>query len=92
MAQDYHVHFVSHGWNTAIGVAADLQLVAALPTAHFVEYLTPCAYIDDVTVEPFVIDAAGFLDIPSRPGLGVTIDADKLDRFRGKQSWEFRWP
>jgi L-alanine-DL-glutamate epimerase-like enolase superfamily enzyme len=83
MAQDYHIHFVSHGWNTAIGVAADLQLAAALPVAHYVEYLTPCAYIDDVTVEPFVLDNEGYLEIPARPGLGVTLDPDKLARFRG---------
>lgn len=89
MAQDYHVHFVSHGWNTAIGVAADLQLAAALPTAHYVEYMTPCAYIDDVTNEPFVIDAEGFLEIPDRPGLGVTINAEKLKPFRGEKTWEF---
>jgi L-alanine-DL-glutamate epimerase-like enolase superfamily enzyme len=89
MAQDYHVHFVSHGWNTAIGVAADLQLAAALPTAHYVEYMTPCAYIDDVTNEPFVIDSEGYLEIPDRPGLGVTINAEKLKPFRGEKTWEF---
>jgi L-alanine-DL-glutamate epimerase-like enolase superfamily enzyme len=85
MAQDHHVHFVSHGWNTAIGVAADLQLAAALPTVHYVEYLTPCAYIDDVTVEPFVVDSEGELQIPDRPGLGVTVDPDKLARFRSPE-------
>lgn len=89
MAQDYHVHFVSHGWNTAIGVAADLQLAAALPTAHYVEYMTPCAYIDDVTHEPFVIDAEGYLEIPDRPGLGITLDPAKLAPFRGSQTWSF---
>jgi L-alanine-DL-glutamate epimerase-like enolase superfamily enzyme len=89
MAQDYHVHFVSHGWNTAIGVAADLQLAAALPTAHYVEYMTPCAYIDDVTNEPFVIDGDGYLEIPDRPGLGVTINGEKLQPFRGEDAWEF---
>jgi L-alanine-DL-glutamate epimerase-like enolase superfamily enzyme len=89
MAQDYHVHFVSHGWNTAIGVAADLQLAAALPTAHYVEYMTPCAYIDDVTHEPFVIDSEGYLEIPVRPGLGITLDPAKLAPFRGPQTWTF---
>lgn len=92
MAQDYHIHFVSHGWNTAIGVAADLQLAAALPVAHYVEYLTPCAYIDDVTIEPFVLDDEGYLEIPDRPGLGVTLDPDKLARFRGSQVQTFTAP
>jgi L-alanine-DL-glutamate epimerase-like enolase superfamily enzyme len=70
-------------------VAADLQLAAALPIAHYVEYLTPCAYIDDVTVEPFVLDSEGYLEIPDRPGLGVTLSEEKLKRFRGKESVVF---
>ena len=89
MAQDHHVHFVSHGWNTAIGVAADLQLAAALPVAHYVEYMTPCDYIDNVTNEPFVIDSEGYLEIPDRPGLGITLNAEKLARYRSSQTWSF---
>jgi D-galactarolactone cycloisomerase len=85
MAQDYHVHFVSHGWNTAIGVAADLQLAAAMPVARYVEYLTPCAYIEDLTAERFVIDAEGYLEIPQRPGLGVTLDHKRLDKYRDQR-------
>lgn len=82
-AQDHGVGFVSHGWNTAIGVAADLQLAAALPNARYVEYLTPCAYIEHLTVEPFVLDAEGALKIPDRPGLGFELDRDRLKKFDG---------
>ena len=70
MAYDHNVQFVPHGWNTAIGLAADLQLAAAMPVARYVEYLTPCAYIDDLTVEPFVIDAEGYLEDPADAGAG----------------------
>src|SRR5213594_3036467 len=31
MAHDFGVKYIGHGWNTALGVAADLQLAAALP-------------------------------------------------------------
>src|SRR5437762_3241783 len=41
MAYDHNVLLVPHGWNTAVGLAAVLQLVAALPRARYVEYLTP---------------------------------------------------
>ncbi len=85
-AFDHNVQVVSHGWNTAIGLAADLQLAAALPVARYVEYLTPCAYIEDLTVEPFVLDDEGCLSIPDRPGLGVTLDDDKLTRYVS-ESW-----
>jgi L-alanine-DL-glutamate epimerase-like enolase superfamily enzyme len=81
-AFDHNITMVSHGWNTAIGLAADLQLAAAMPIAHYVEYLTPCDYIEHLTVEPFEIDSEGFLKIPTRPGLGIELDREKLKRFR----------
>jgi D-galactarolactone cycloisomerase len=80
LAADHNVQVVPHGWNTAVGLAADLQLSAAIPVARYVEYLTPSAYIDELTAEPFRLDAEGRLPIPSRPGLGVDLDADKLKR------------
>lgn len=82
LAFDHNVQMVAHGWNTAIGLAADLQLAAAMPVARYVEYLTPCAYIEDLTVEKFEIDAEGFLTIPQRPGLGITLDHEKLKKYR----------
>ena len=81
MAFDHNVQMVSHGWNTAVGLAADLQLAAAMPVARYVEYLTPCAYIEDLPVEPFQIDDEGYLEIPDRPGLGIDLDREKLKRF-----------
>ena len=84
MAEDHHVKMVSHGWNTAVGLAADLQLAAAMPNAHYVEYLTPAAYIEDIVVDKFEIDEEGFLQIPQVPGLGIELDRDALARFSGE--------
>jgi L-alanine-DL-glutamate epimerase-like enolase superfamily enzyme len=81
MAYDHNVQLVPHGWNTAVGLAADLQFSAALPVARYVEYLTPCAYIDELTMEPFRLDEEGCLGIPQRPGLGIEIDPRRLQRF-----------
>jgi len=80
-AYDHNVQVVPHGWNTAVGLAADLQFSAAVPVARYVEYLTPCAYIDGLTVEPFRIDDQGLLEIPDKPGLGIEIDSATLKRF-----------
>jgi L-alanine-DL-glutamate epimerase-like enolase superfamily enzyme len=74
---------VSHGWNTAVGLAADLHLAGALPVARFVEYLTPAPYIEQIITEPFQLDEDGFLMIPDRPGLGIELDRDALERFSG---------
>lgn len=80
-AYDHNIGFVSHGWNTAIGLAADLALAAALPTAHYVEYITPAAYIDQLVKTPWKLDSDGFLPIPTTPGLGIEIDEEALKRF-----------
>lgn len=81
LADDLGIEMVPHGWNTAVGVAADLQLVAALPVARYVEYLTPCPYIEDILCDPFVVDDDGYLSIPDGPGLGISIDEAALENY-----------
>lgn len=86
MARDNDVQVVPHGWNTALGLAADLQLATALPDVAYVEYLTGSPYIDDIVVTPWRLDDDGQLDIPEAPGLGVALDHDAVTHYaRGKR-------
>jgi D-galactarolactone cycloisomerase len=80
-AEDFGVAFVGHGWNTAVGLAADLQLAAALPGTELVEYKTGSPYIDELTVRPPSLDADGMLEIPDEPGLGILLDPDAVARY-----------
>ena len=84
-AYDHAVLFVPHGWNTAVGLAADLQLVAAVPTARWVEYITPAPYIESLVAAPFALDEEGMLTIPEAPGLGVEWSAEGIEKFSGKK-------
>jgi L-alanine-DL-glutamate epimerase-like enolase superfamily enzyme len=79
-AYDHNVLLVSHGWNTALGLAADLHLAAALPVARWVEYITPSPYIEEIVARPFALDADGMLPIPTAPGLGIELDPDGIER------------
>ena len=81
LAYDCGVKYVGHGWNTAIGLAADLQLASAFPDTDLVEYIGGSAYVDEIMSQPFSLDEAGYLAIPCRPGLGFDIDADNLARY-----------
>jgi L-alanine-DL-glutamate epimerase-like enolase superfamily enzyme len=81
MAHEHNVLWVPHGWNTAIGLAADLQLACAMPQARYVEFLTPSPYIDDLITEPFRPDADGLLTLPEKPGLGIELNREALRRF-----------
>jgi D-galactarolactone cycloisomerase len=81
MAYEHNIQWIPHGWNTAIGLAADLHLSAAMPVARYVEYLTPSPYLDEIIVEPFKVDAEGYLPIPDKPGLGIELNRDALKRY-----------
>jgi L-alanine-DL-glutamate epimerase-like enolase superfamily enzyme len=81
MAYDHGVLLVPHGWNTGIGVAADLALTAALPVARWVEYQTGVPYIEELIDPPFALDADGMLRVPTAPGLGVGLNPDVLRRY-----------
>lgn len=81
MAYDFGVKYIGHGWNTALGVAADLQLAAAFPDVDLVEFIGGSPYVDGITERPFALDGEGNLEIPELPGLGVALDREKLARY-----------
>jgi L-alanine-DL-glutamate epimerase-like enolase superfamily enzyme len=82
-ADDHSILMVPHGWNTAVGLAADLQLVAAANNARWVEYITPAPYIEDLFEMPLRMDADGMLPIPTGPGLGFRWNEDGIARHTG---------
>jgi L-alanine-DL-glutamate epimerase-like enolase superfamily enzyme len=86
MAQEHGIRFIPHGWNTAVGLAADLQLASAFPDTDLVEYLTGSPFIDAIVAEPWQLDADGMLPISTAPGLGITLDMDAVATYaRGER-------
>ncbi len=88
MASAANLPVVPHVWGTNVGLAAALQLFAALPNfperrfaaEPFFEYdRSHHPLRDGVTAEQFTM-REGYLEIPDRPGLGVTLDLDFLRR------------
>jgi len=81
MAEDYGVRYIPHGWNTAVGLASDLQLASAFPGTYLVEYLTGSPYVDTIAAGGWHLDADGMLAIPASPGLGIMLDMDAVARY-----------
>ena len=81
MAQEHGVQMIPHGWNTAVGLAADLHLASAFPTTNLVEYLTGSPFIDDITAGGWHLDAEGMLKLPTTPGLGLRLDLDAVAKY-----------
>jgi D-galactarolactone cycloisomerase len=83
MAQEHGVRFIPHGWNTAVGLAADLHLASAFAGTDMVEYLTGSPFIDDITLGGWQLDSQGMLAIPSTPGLGLQLDPEMVHKYTG---------
>jgi D-galactarolactone cycloisomerase len=89
MASAANLPVIPHVWGTNVGLAAGLQLFAALPNFPerrfaadpFFEYdRSPHPFRDGVTREQVVMKN-GYLEIPDRPGLGVSLDMDCIRRY-----------
>ena len=80
MAEECGVRFIPHGWNTALGLAADLQLASAHRGTDLVEYLTGSPFVDDLVEGGWRLDAEGMLAIPDAPGLGVSLNLDAVEK------------
>jgi D-galactarolactone cycloisomerase len=81
MANEFGIRYIGHGWNTALGLAADLQLASVFPETTLVEYIGGSPYVDGITVGGFKIDSEGYLEIPATPGLGIELDRAGLAKY-----------
>ena len=88
-----HAHGVQvnpHVWGSAIAQAASLQMIAAVPVAHHNVFPQQPIFEYDRSSHPFrqqlvrqpLEQRDGWLDIPTRPGLGVEVDRAVLERHR----------
>jgi len=80
-AEEHGIRFIPHGWNTGVGLAADLHLASAFSRTDLVEYLPGSPFIDEITAGGWKLDADGMLAIPAQPGLGVNLDRDALKKY-----------
>lgn len=81
MAEDCGIKMIPHGWNTAVGLAADLQIASAFAQTDRVEYLMGSPFIDEISGDAFHLDSDGLLPIPDTPGLGLSLDLDAVARY-----------
>ena len=85
MAEENGVRFIPHGWNTALGLAADLHLASASRNADMVEYLTGSPFIDDLVEARWELDPEGMLAVPDGAGLGISLNMDAVEKYTGER-------
>ncbi len=78
MAEAFGIRMIGHGWNTALGLAADLHIASAMSQTDLVEYIGGSPYVDDIKANGWELDDEGMLAVPEAPGLGIELDIDAL--------------
>jgi D-galactarolactone cycloisomerase len=79
------LRFTPHTWTNGIGLLANLHLAAGVGAEPFLEFpYDPPWWTaerrDFMLAEPIRPDAGGFLSVPDRPGLGIELDEDAVER------------
>lgn len=82
LAAERGIPVYPHGYSTELVVAANLQIVAAIRNAPLLEYCVEDSPLRwELAEESFPVED-GRVTIPDRPGLGVTLDRDAVERYR----------
>ena len=89
VAEDYGVKLIPHGWNTAVGLATDLQFASAFSGIDLIEYLIGSPYVDEIIMDKWVLDKDGYISIPDKPGLGIELERDAVIKYTGEKSIQF---
>ena len=90
LAQAFGVEINPHVWGSAIAQAASLQLIAALPVSHHSIFSRQPILEYDQSAHPFrrelvedpIEIESGLVTIPSKPGLGISVNKKTIERFK----------
>ncbi len=84
LAQDRGRLIVPHCWKTGIGIAASVHFAAAIPNCPFIEF-QPAELCESILRCELVADPLfmknGVLQLPDKPGLGIELNYDALEKF-----------
>ena len=81
IASAYNLRLAPHLWTGALAFAAGLHVTAACPAGYILEYsLGANPLLHELAAEKFEA-RDGMIEIPDRPGLGVTVDESFVQRY-----------
>lgn len=73
--------FAPHSWSDAVAVVANAQVVAARQGLTVEIDRTGNPFVDDLLIEPLIV-RDGLLSLSDRPGLGIELDHEWIERHR----------
>jgi L-alanine-DL-glutamate epimerase-like enolase superfamily enzyme len=83
LAAAYRLPCIPHVFSSAVSLVANLHFIASIPNGVLLEFDgNPNPLRAELFEEPIAIDKGGYVALPARPGLGVTLNMDTVERYR----------
>jgi L-alanine-DL-glutamate epimerase-like enolase superfamily enzyme len=78
----HDVRFTPHSWSSAINTAAAAHVFASSPNGVVFELKPEPSPMQHELVQEPLEQRDGFIAVPDRPGLGVTVNESVVERYR----------
>lgn len=81
IAEAFGASYEPHGYGSSLGQAANLHMAAASSTTTLMELPAPMGEFDLEVAEGLTLEDDGTVKVPTDPGLGLTLDSDRIGRY-----------
>jgi L-alanine-DL-glutamate epimerase-like enolase superfamily enzyme len=83
VAEAFNLPVVPHVFSSALSTIANMHFIASIPNGGLLEFdQNPNPLRSELFEEPIVVNAQGKVAMPDRPGLGVRLSQETIDRYR----------
>jgi L-alanine-DL-glutamate epimerase-like enolase superfamily enzyme len=81
-AAQHNLRFTPHSWSSAINTAAAAHVFASSPNGVVFELKPEPSPMQHELVDEPLVQHDGYVPVPDRPGLGVTVNESVVERYR----------
>ncbi|MFL5732101.1 MAG: mandelate racemase/muconate lactonizing enzyme family protein [Chloroflexia bacterium] len=83
LAQAYSLPVIPHVFSSAVSTIANMHFIASIPNGSWLEWdQNPNALRSELFNEPLQPGPGGHVHLPDRPGLGVTLRQETVERYK----------
>lgn len=80
LAEAFNMKCEPHTYGFPMMQAANLHVVCSMRNCEFFEVPVPTGMLDRFVDAKIEVDRDGFVHVPDRPGIGILLDEDELDK------------
>mgnify|MGYP000616134604 CR=1 FL=1 len=83
LAEAHGLPVIPHVFSSAVAAVANMHFIASIPNGSWLEFdQNPNPLRSELFTDPIEVDSGGRVQLPDRPGLGVTLNQQVVDRYR----------